>query len=466
MSNAFDTYEKITEIDAPAEAVYQWHTRPGAVARLVPPWSGIRLIEAPATLVEGALTTLSVALGPSRSKWILEYRNVDPGRSFQTAQRSGPFAHWIHTHRFEPAGDRCRLIDRVEYALPATTVGRAASQWVPGRLERTFRYRHDVTREDVTAHRRYATSPRLTVAITGASGLIGRTMSSYLEAAGHRVRPVVRSTPRNNQIGWHPDSGAIDQASFEGLDAVIHLAGENVAARRWTTRQMARIRESRTTGTRLLAETLAGLERPPRILVSASAIGYYGDRGSEEIDEDTGPGEGFLADVAEEWERSTDPAADGGIRTVLTRFGVVLSPSGGALAKMLPPFRAGLGGRLGSGRQWMSWISLDDVLGGLESVLFDENLSGPVNLVGPAPVTNADFAKVLAGVLCRPALLPVPSVVLHATLGLMADDLLLASTRVVPRRLRESGYVFRHSNLETALRHVLGRAGASERPGV
>ena len=416
--------------------------------------------------MEGARTTFSVAVGLTRTPMIVEYRHVEPGRSFQAVQRSGPFAHWVHTQRFEPAGDRCRLIDRIEYALPATTLGRAASQWVPGSLERTFRYRHDVTRGDITAHRRYVALPRLTVAMTGASGLIGRTLTAYLEAAGHRVRQVVRGTPQGDQIGWRPDSGAIDQAAFEGLDAVIHLAGENVAARRWTTRQMTKIRESRTAGTRLLAETLAGLERPPRILVSASAIGYYGDRGSEEINEDTGPGEGFLADVAEEWERSTDPAADGGIRTVLTRFGVVLSPSGGALAKMLPPFRAGLGGRLGSGRQWMSWISLDDVLGGLESVLFDENLSGPVNLVGPAPVTNADFTRALAGVLCRPALLPVPSVVLRATLGLMADDLLLASTRVVPQRLRESGYVFRHPSLEAALRHLLGRAGANEPPGV
>ena len=306
-------------------------------------------------------------------------------------------------------------------------------------------------------HGSHSHTARLTIAMTGASGFIGRSLTASLESAGHQVRPMVRQAPRADQIGWHPETGAIDQAALEGIDAVIHLAGENVAARRWTPRQMARIRDSRRIGTRLLAQTLAALERPPRVFISASAIGYYGNRGSETLDEHSGKGEGFLAAVAEEWERSTAPATACGIRTALPRFGLILSPAGGALAKMLPPFKAGIGGRIGSGRQWMSWISLDDVLGSLESILVTESLAGPINLVGPEPVTNAEFTRVLARVLRRPALLPVPAVVLRVMLGAMADDLLLASTRVIPRRLQESGYAFRHPELSAALRYLLGR---------
>jgi uncharacterized protein (TIGR01777 family) len=292
--------------------------------------------------------------------------------------------------------------------------------------------------------------------MTGSTGLIGRAATWTLRNRGHRVRAIVRTPPKEDQIGWRPDEGRIDQQGLEGHDAVIHLAGESIADRRWTTAQMARIRESRVAGTDLLARTLARLDRPPRTFLSASAIGYYGDAGDTVLDETTGAGTGFLSELAQAWENAASAAAEAGIRVSLMRTGVILSPTGGALAKMLPIFRAGLAGRLGSGRQWMSWISLDDAVGAILHLLLGD-ASGPVNLVAPTPVTNAEFTRTLAGLLRRPALLPVPAPALRIAVGRMADEALLASTRVQPGQLLEQGYAFQHPTLRQALQHVLGR---------
>ena len=295
----------------------------------------------------------------------------------------------------------------------------------------------------------------LDIAMTGSTGLIGRALTLHLLNRGHRVHPIVRTPPKEHEIGWRPDEGHIDQPSLEGLDAVIHLAGENIADRRWTTAQMARIRESRVAGTKLLARALAGLDRPPSTLLSSSAIGYYGDAGDTTLDETAGAGTGFLAELARAWEEAASPAAEAGIRVALMRTGVVLSPAGGALAKLLPIFRAGLAGRLGSGRQWMSWISLDDAVGAIHHLLPGQ-VSGPVNLVAPTPVTNAEFTRTLAGLLRRPAILPVPAAALRIVVGRMADEALLASARVEPSRLLAEGYAFNHPALPQALQHVLG----------
>jgi hypothetical protein len=290
--------------------------------------------------------------------------------------------------------------------------------------------------------------------------MLGRALSAYLTTAGHRVVPVVRRTAGPDEIGWDPATGKIDAERLEGLDAVVHLAGETVA-QRWTSARMRRIWDSRERGTALLARTLAGLARPPRALISASAIGIYGDRGGEVLTEASplpaANSGGFLAGVGRAWESATGPAATAGVRVVQLRIGIVLTPGGGALPPMLIPFRLGLGGRMGSGDQWMSWIALDDLLGAFEHVLMTPAPSGPINAVAPTPVTNAEFTAALAEVLHRPALLPVPATALRLLLGQMADEMLLGSQRVVPDQLRGSGYVFRYPQLEGALRHVLGR---------
>jgi uncharacterized protein (TIGR01777 family) len=297
----------------------------------------------------------------------------------------------------------------------------------------------------------------LHVAVTGASGLIGAALVSRLTSEGHRVSRLVRRTAGPGEISWDPAAGSLDPTALEGLDAVVHLSGENVGAR-WTTERKARIRSSRVSSTRLLSETLAGLQRPPQVMISASAVGIYGNRGDEVLTEESAPGDpdrDFLVSVTQEWEKAAEPARVEGIRVVHPRFGVVLSPAGGALPKMLLPFRLGLGARLGSGRQWMSWISIDDAVQALLQALVDDSLQGPVNATAPQPVTNRDFTRILARVLSRPALFAVPESALRLALGDMAESTILSSIRAVPARLLQAGYRFDHPDLESALRHVL-----------
>lgn len=300
------------------------------------------------------------------------------------------------------------------------------------------------------------------VVISGANGLIGLALSSRLRADGHEIRRLVRSADRRGEDGilWDPLLGEIEAEKLEGVDAVIHLAGRNVAAARWTEREKASIRDSRVMGTRLLSETLANLDKPPEVFVSASAIGFYGDRGDEILTEASEPGVDFLANVCGEWERSVESACARGIRLVIPRIGVVLTGAGGALVKMLTPFRFGFGGRIGHGRQYWSWIALEDVVAVLLHCVCTEALAGPVNCVAPNPVSNTDFTRTLATVLSRPALFPLPAFVARIMLGEMADALLLASTRVEPQRLLASGYRFLQPDLENALRAALG----SQRP--
>ncbi len=299
--------------------------------------------------------------------------------------------------------------------------------------------------------------PGLQVAVTGATGLIGSALVRRLATEGHRVRPLVRRAPGPGEIRWDPDGGRLDPDDLEGIDAVVHLAGENVGAR-WTAGRKARIRNSRIRGTRLLSETIARMSRRPAVLVSASAIGIYGSRGDEVLDEEShlgDPSQDFLAALGQEWEAAADPARAAGIRVVHSRFGLVLSPDGGALGRMLLPFRLGLGGRLGSGLQWMSWISIDDAVSAILHLLGTVTLIGPVNLTAPEPVQNRDFTRTLGRVLSRPTPFAVPPAALRLVLGEMADGTLLSSARVLPRRLLASAFRFSHPDLESALRHVL-----------
>jgi len=293
--------------------------------------------------------------------------------------------------------------------------------------------------------------------VSGAGGLVGRAVCDSLREGGHTVRAFVRRpTTHEDEVFWDPAAGAVDEERLGAVDAVVHLAGEPVAAGRWTRARMDRIRDSRTVGTRILAEALGRMATPPRVLVCASAVGWYGDRADEVLTEDSTPGTGFLAEVCHAWETAADPARTAGIRVVHLRIGVVLARDGGALARMVPPFRWGLGGRLGSGKQWMSWIALEDVVRIIEGSLADETLAGPVNVVAPEPVRNADFTRALARTLGRPALLPAPAFVLRLALGGMADEALLASARVVPSRLQDAGFRFSEPELGLALGKVLG----------
>lgn len=299
------------------------------------------------------------------------------------------------------------------------------------------------------------------VIVTGSTGLVGRALVRSLLEEGHSVTRLVRGeaqefrAPGTSSVRWDPSGGTIDAASLEGHDGAVHLAGESIAGGRWTEEKKRRIRDSRVEGTRLLSQTLAGLRDKPSVLVSASAIGFYGDRGDEVLTESSAPGDDFLSRVCREWEDETRAAAEAGVRVVNLRIGLVLSREGGALERMLTPFKLGAGGRIGSGEQYMSWVALDDLVGIIKRALSDESLSGPVNAVAPQPVTNAQFTKALGRALNRPTVLPVPAFAARLAFGEMADALLLSSARVEPRRLTDAGHSFAHPGIDGALRHVL-----------
>jgi uncharacterized protein (TIGR01777 family) len=294
------------------------------------------------------------------------------------------------------------------------------------------------------------------ILIGGSHGLVGTALIKSLETDGHEIFRLVRHAPTSKtEVEWSPDRYSIALARIEGFDAVVNLAGESIAEGRWTDDKKRRIRESRVKGTKLLGDALANLAVPPKTLVCASAIGYYGNRGDELLTETSAPGEGFLAKVCTEWEDATALAREKGIRVVNARFGVILDTNGGALKKMLPPFRMGVGGKIGSGKQWMSWIALYDVIGALNFALTNDSLRGPVNFVAPVPVTNADFTKTLGKVLSRPTVLPIPAFAIKLLFGEMGEALLLGGQRVAPERLVTEGYEFSYPQLEQALAHIL-----------
>ncbi|MBI5863344.1 MAG: TIGR01777 family protein [Planctomycetes bacterium] len=301
---------------------------------------------------------------------------------------------------------------------------------------------------------------RLRIVAGGASGLVGSALIAALAAEGHHIERLVRGgrTIRGDEIAWSPEHGEIDVRRLDGRDAAIHLGGVTIA-QRFTEKHKAAIRDSRVRSTRLLSETLAGLATKPRVLIVASAVGYYGDRGEQELDESSSPGSGFLPETCQAWEAAAQPARDASIRVVHLRFGMVLSSRGGALAKMLPAFRRGLGGRLGSGRQYMSWVSLEDAVGAALHALRDEQFAGPINVTGPSPVTNREFTAALGRALRRPTLLPVPAAAIRLALGEMGQTLLLEGCRAVPRVLLKRGYRFAHPTLEAAIQWALADDG-------
>lgn len=294
------------------------------------------------------------------------------------------------------------------------------------------------------------------IVIAGSSGLLGTALTDMLTAGGHHVTPLLR-VQKEGALFWSPEENKLDATQLEGFDAVVNLAGENIASDRWTDEKKKRIRDSRVGGTQLLASALATLSAPPSVLVNASALGYYGNRGDELLTEESSPGTGYLADVVQQWEKATKPAVAKGIRVAMMRIGVVLSPKGGALSRLLPIFQMGGGGVLGSGKQYMSWVDVEDVARAFHRAIMSTNLEGPINTAAPHPVTNAEFTKVLGRVLGRPTIFPVPAAAARLMMGEMADELLLASQRLKPEKLEANGFQFQFPDLESSLRHLLGK---------
>ncbi len=444
---------------APAE-LFAWHSRPGAFERLRPPWQQMA-VERAAPVENGTRSILRLKKGPFWLRWVAEHRHVVEGNGFTDVQVSGPFSEWIHEHRFVPTTEGgSKLVDHIDYTLPGGLLGR----WVAGRsvardLEATFAYRHATTARDLVRHSGFDSPTGLRVALTGANGLVGSQLRSFLSTGGHTPIPLKRSLEAlpPGEPAWNVTDGLLHPAEMEPVDAVVHLAGENIAGGRWTTDRKAAIRDSRVDGTRNLVRSFEQMSSRPRTLVCASAVGFYGSRGEELLHEDSTSGSGFLADTCREWETAALEAENLGIRVVLVRFGIVLSPSGGALAKMLPPFRLGGGGVLGNGRQYMSWVSIDDAVGAIHHALLDDQLRGPVNVTAPRPATNREFTQALGRVLRRPTIFPLPAFGARAIFGEMADEMLLSSARVSPAELERRGFRFDDTDLEQTLARLLGK---------
>jgi uncharacterized protein (TIGR01777 family) len=453
-------FSRTTQIACPAETLFAWHERPGALERLCPPWETVRIVSASGGIRNGARVVVRQKWGPVSFRWVVEHRGYIAGREFRDAQISGPFAEWEHVHRIDPIGEStCTLTDEITYRLPGGRAGRFfGGPMVRRRLAQLFAWRHAVTKADLEQEQKLGAHPSQRVLIAGASGLVGNALIPFLTTKGYSVLRLVRRAPRSSdEVFWDPRAGELAEHAIAGVDVVINLSGENLSAGRWTAKRREEILRSRVNATQTLVNAMQRLSKRPKVFVSASAVGFYGDRHDQPVDEQSEIGRGFLPEVCSAWEDRARAAEVLGVRTVLGRFGVVLTPAGGALAKLLPVFRLGLGGSLGNGKQWMSWITIDDLLGGLFHAINTTSCTGPLNLVSPQPVTNRDFARTLGRVFGRPAWTAVPAFVLRTALGEMADEMLLSGARVLPEKLISSGYDFRQAMLDHALRHVLGK---------
>ena len=458
-------FEKKSTMPVGADELYRWHARPGAFERLVPPWDPVDLVSHEGGIEDGARRVMKIHPGPLSLTWEALHRDHIEGRQFVDEQLRGPFSSWVHTHRFEPRedSDTSILSEHIEYSLPLGPLGNAVGGASTRKmLEQLFDFRHRRTADDLNRHR--TTDRQLKVAITGASGLIGSALSAFLTTGGHEVLRLVRRPEdlEEDEVYWSPAKSEIDAESLEGLDAVVHLAGESVNGR-WSPEKRRQIEESRTRGTALLAETLSRLERPPAVFASASGVGFYGECADRELREDAPAGDNFLAQVCTKWEAATEPAREAGIRTLKLRIGVVLDPRSGALKEMLPAVRLGLARRLGSGDQYVSWIDLDDLIAAIHFLLINDELEGPFNLTAPRPVKNSELFDVLGDVVGRPTIIPVPQTFIKLMVGSqMAQETALASQRAFPGKLLDAGFPFYYDDLQSSLAHKLGaRSGQS-----
>lgn len=445
-------FEKTSYYRVDRSTLFGWHKQPGAFERLAPPWRPTRLAR-PAAIDSDDEATIEVQLlGPYRQRWRAKHSDYKEGSQFRDTLFDSPFKRWTHLHLFSDDGaGRSRLDDRIEYEPPLDLP--PVTQHIEKELKRVFRYRHEVLRNDLELS--LPPLPPLHIGITGAGGFIGSALIPYLTVRGCKVTRLVRVPERSeDELQWSGEKADLTRKGR--FDVIIHLAGEPLVGR-WSTEKKRKILASRRDGTRDLAKLILKLPEKPKVLISASATGFYGSRPGETLTEESSTGQGFLAEVCKEWEGATRDLSDSGIRTVNPRIGVVVSPQGGALKAMLPAFAAGLGGPLGTGTQQMSWIALEDLLRAFHFMILDDSLSGPVNLVSPNAVTNRSFTKTLGRVLTRPTVLRVPEAVLKLVFGEMAEEALLSDQRVLPTQLMQRGFEYLYPSLLPALRFSLGR---------
>jgi uncharacterized protein (TIGR01777 family) len=467
-------FERVTEVEASAVDLFRYHAAPDAFSRLTPPWDDVDVVRPLARLADGEVAEFKVGVGPLKVRWVARHEHVADGADggvagFDDVMVTGPASSWRHEHRFEPvAVGRALLRDRITWS---TAPG--GGLVVGPMLERMFRFRHRRTVSDLALDRALTALPdgerRRVVGVSGASGLIGREVCSLLRVLGHEVRPLVRvatagaaTSSAPGTIAWHPASGAIDHQAARGLHAIVHLAGENIADGRFTAVKQARLRRQRVDDTLALWRSLASLPAPPGVVVGAAAVGIYGDRGDEPLDEASAAGRGPLSAFCVDWEGAVLAAATmlPGVRAVALRIGIVQSPRGGALGKVLPVFRAGLGGPLGDGNAFVPWIAIDDMADIVVRAIVDGRVAGAINAVAPTPVRQRDYARALGAALRRPAIVPVPRFALKAVLGAELGEHVVESMRASPRALLSLGHRFRHATIDDAFSHLLGEDGA------
>lgn len=445
------------KIDAPADELYAYHFRQGAFLRQAQPWLEVKLLETSGNIADGRLK-VSIGQGLFRQVWEAQHQANLPGRQFKYIQIKGPFNFWEHTHSIAPQSDKESLLnDTIIFAKPwYISTNRLLKE-----LDRLFRYRHTVTQHDMQIRQNYLNSEgkSMKILIAGASGLVGTDLIPFLTTQTHTVKTLTRrkDSVDADTIFWDPEQGQVNLADLEGFDAIINLAGDNLASGRWTEAKKEAILQSRLKSTRTLARAIKRLKQPPKVFLNASAIGYYGDCGDRWVDEKSPNGKGFLAEVCRQWEAAAHEAERPETRVVTLRTGVVFSPKGGAFAKMSIPFKLGLGGAIGSGKQWVSWVAIDELLSIIHHILATKAIVGPVDAVSPNPVTNREMTKTLGKVLGRWTIFPMPAAAAKFVFGKeMAEETLLSSTRVRPSVLQETNYQFLFPDLEGALHHMLG----------
>ena len=450
-----ERFEKDIEIKTNVEELFEWHEKPGAFERLTPTWDPVKIIKKEGGIVDGEVD-MRVKIGPLWVKMLMQHCEYKKNSKFKDVQIEGPFPMWEHTHLFnETKKGFTKMNDIIDCRIPLGLVGKIFSRkYVKNRIEQLLEYRHSTVYEDFKIANKYR-GKTMNVGITGSHGLIGTALIPFLTTCGHKVTRIVRGTPKENEIYWNPKTGEID--SLEGLDIIVHLAGEPVGSRiRWNRKKKEEIYESRVLGTGLLCRKISRMVKPVKALISASAVGYYGDRGNEFLDETSGAGGGFFSDVVKGWEKATEYASGIGIRTVNMRFGIVLTPEGGALERMMLPVNFGLGSRIG-GEQWWSWVSIDDTIGSIYHAMMNDEMKGKYNVTAPFPVRQKEFSKTLCGIMWRPDMMALPESIVKNIMGEMGEMLLLASNKINSNKIIETGYEFRHERLEDALRHLLGK---------
>lgn len=463
--NDMPTFAHTAKFSADKQQLWAWYNSDGAFRRIMPEWEGIKPINA-GRLVDGEETIFKVKLGPFRQKWIARHHSVVSGESFADRMIKGPFGAWNHHHKFESASkDTTSVIDNVEYKLPLHFfTGWSAGFTVLPRMKQMFEFRSVRVANDLKQIQLTSELPRQKILVSGSTGMIGLQLCAFLEAAGHDVHRLLRPSTKlptdvdsSKVVVWNDLTGEIIDGDMNGFDTIIHMAGAGIGDKRWSKKRLKLIRDSRIIPTKNLSKIVAGLDNPPRKIICSSAIGYYGNRGTEVLDESSSTGNDILAELCRDWENASNAAKGSGINVIHVRTGIVMSPSGGALAKLLLPAKMGAGGPVGGGKQMQSWISLDDEIYAIHHLMMQDSAEGVYNLTAPSPVSQKQFAKTLGRVLRRPSFAPLPGFVIKLLFGHMGKKLVLEGQDVRPTRLIESGFEFTHPELESCLRSCLGK---------